>query len=441
MSEPQTRAATTPREARKIDVGLNEDGIVLCGVIVLLLGAVLWSSLGNLTEKTDFSITYVGTKIICCGNPSKLYDLREQAALRDALYKHADPLVFEHPPFEALLLAPLGRLPFRTAYRVWGVINAGVWLLLMFMVRPHSPWPQDTLGYAGLWFLFMPLGAALFHGQASLILLLVYAITFITLKRQQDFRAGAVLGLGLFKFQFILPFALIFFFRRKWRFLAGFVSTAVLLGVLSLAAIGWEGVLSYIHLLLEVAAHPSNSSYGAAMGMATLQGFAYAVLGHWLGSRTISFIVAGFSVLMILIMAWCWQKSDRENIQESFDLLFAASIGVSLMAGFHMFTSDLSPLMLALLLVASHFPPSGRRVMRSILATLLVLFWSPPVFIAFLTWKNMYLMFPLLTAFTFATAWLAKASAGAAQLEAGSGPLTNDSSKATSRKAGLDDQR
>ncbi len=163
------------------------------------------------------------------------------------------------------------------------------------------------------------------------------------------------------------------------------------------------------------------------MGMATLQGFAYAVLGHWLGSRTVSLIVAGSSVLMVLTMAWCWQKSDRENYHESFDLLFAASIGVSLMAGFHMFTSDRSPLMLALLLVAAHFPPSGRQVLRGILATLLVLFWSPPVFIAFLTWKHMYLMFPLLAAFRFAMAWLAKASPGTVKVESKSRPLMGES--------------
>ena len=36
------------------------------------------------------------------------------------------------------------------------------------------------------------------------------------------FAAGVALGLALLKFQFAVPFAVIFLLRRQWRFLGGF---------------------------------------------------------------------------------------------------------------------------------------------------------------------------------------------------------------------------
>src|SRR5205823_3033575 len=132
------------------------------------------------------------------------------------------PLFYEHPPFEALLLSPLAALPFRTAYMLWGFFNAAVWLTLMFVLRPYLPWPREDLAYICLWFLFAPVGVALFQGQSSILLLAFYAITFISLQQVKQFSAGIWLGLGLLKLQLVLPFAFIFFVRRKWRFLAGF---------------------------------------------------------------------------------------------------------------------------------------------------------------------------------------------------------------------------
>jgi hypothetical protein len=75
---------------------------------------------------------------------------------------------------------------------------------------------------------------------------------------------------------------LILLLQGKWRFMKGFLATATALGALSLGVVGWRGIISYIHLLMGVAAHPENSSYGAAIGMATVQGFAHPLLRTFL---------------------------------------------------------------------------------------------------------------------------------------------------------------
>ena len=395
---------STPSPTR-LAVGLNEETFAWLGLAVLILGAALWTSFGSLVEHTDFSLTYVGARLVRTGHGSQLYDLQTQIAMRNSIFKQPNPLLYEHPPFEALLFAPLSALPFRTAFLIWALVNACVWLFLPYYLRPHAPAPRDLLAYLALWVLFAPLGVALFQGQPSIILLLVFSATFIAWKRGGNGRAGFYLGLGLFRFQFVLPFLLIFVLRKKWRFLVGFLASATLAFLLSLVTVGWHGILGYARLLLNIGHNPANVSYGSATDMPTLQGFVYAILGQRISTASILVIVATLSLALIALVAWQWNRVDQNGATE---IMFAAGIVVSLITGFHMFTHDFSPLLLALLIVAAHFPAPDRRALRIILATLMTLFWLPPVYFLLVAWHSMYPMFLPLLAFALATLYLAR---------------------------------
>jgi hypothetical protein len=369
---------------------------------VLLVAAVLWADRPPAMEKTDFSVTYIGSRMVYLGQGPKLYDLGEQQKLKRLLLPDAEPLIYEHPPFEALLLAPLGALPYQTAYLVWGLINVAIWLMLPSLLRPYAPAPRDDLGYLVLWLLFAPLGIALYQGQSSLLLLLLYAVTFIQLRDNHEVTAGLVLGFGLFKFQFVLPFVLIFLLRRRWKFVAGFTAMAGGLGVLSYIAVGWQGMLSYFKLLSAISNHPVNASYGAATDMATLQGFVHAVLRNSADAMTIRVIVALVSAFLICLVAWRWSRGEQEN-SNSADLMFAAAIVVSLVTGFHMFAHDLSPMLLAMLLVMANLPRQGNRGLRVTLQATLVLLWIPPLYFVLLAWHCVYLWVPVLIVFMIGT--------------------------------------
>src|SRR5262249_39874148 len=275
-------------------LGLNEGTLVLVATGILLFAAAFWCAGGPNVEKTDFSLTYVGARIVHQGLGPRLYDVTLQKQVRDSLFEHPSPLFFEHPPFEALMFSPMAALPFRKAYRIWALFNAALWLLLIFFLRRHLQWPKEDLGYICLWLLFAPLGVALYQGQSSLVLLGLYAVTFVCLKRSQDFAAGLALGFGLFKFQFVLPFVLIFMLRRKWKFLGGFAISALMVGLLSLLTVGSLGLMKYARFVLAIGSNPQNESYGSAVDMPTLYGLTYAILGH-----TISH--TGFDVLVTLL--------------------------------------------------------------------------------------------------------------------------------------------
>jgi hypothetical protein len=98
---------------------------------------------------------------------------------------------------------------------------------------------------------------------------LLFTTTFIELKHKNELRAGLWLGLGLFKFPFVLPFVLILLLRRKWRFVAGFSLMATLLAILSVVAVGRQGIVSYLRLLANIISHPANISLGSATDMAS----------------------------------------------------------------------------------------------------------------------------------------------------------------------------
>jgi len=244
--------------------------------------------------------------------------------------------------------------------------------------------------------LFAPLGIALYQGQSSLVLLAIYAISFITLREKREFLAGAVLGLGLFKFQFVLPFALMMVFRRKWRFLSGFGTTSACLLLLSLIAVGWTGLIRYGRFILTIGSNPQNESFGSAVDMPTLYGFFYAVFGTRASHNLLNLIVVGSSILLIVYVARRWENDACES---SFHLMFAAAVGVALVSSSHMFTHDFSPLILAMFLAAASI--SIRIPHSRLLLFPLILFWAFPIYFLLVACHCLYLLCPMVLLFSY----------------------------------------
>jgi hypothetical protein len=138
--------------------------------------------------------------------------------------------------------------------------------------------------------------------------------------------------------------------------------------------------------------------------MATLQGFLDAILGKLTNSTVLHLISVVVSVGLIIFVSEQWRR--QEATQGSCDLLFAASIVIALVTSVHMFTHDLSPLILAALLAASHFPSRNRLGLRLTLGVALVILWLPPVYLALIAWHRMYLFFTVLMALALATTML-----------------------------------
>jgi hypothetical protein len=381
--------------ASRLGTELNDGVFGLFALTILLVAAVVWSANSANVERTDFALTYVGAHIVHAGMGRQLYDIGLQVQLRDSMFQHASPIYFEHPPFEALAFAPLASLPFRTAYLIWGLFNVAVLLAVIVWLRRYLPWPSEDLGYLCLWLLFAPVVVAIYQGQSSVIVLGAFAALFILLKNNRPLLAGAAFGVGLLKFQFALPMAIVFLFRKQFRFLGGFAISAFILGVLSWKATGWSGILDYAKLLLHVGSNPQNVSLGSAIDMPTLHGLVYVLGGKHLTAAGLNGVVALLSIALLIWVARKWESGP------DCDLMFAAAVAASLLCGSHMFTQDFSPLMPGMYIAGLALRELHREV-RLVLMIMLIAFWTFPLYFFLIKWHCLYLMAIALVAFAWA---------------------------------------
>lgn len=352
-------------------------------------------------QRYDFSVRYASGLILRRGGGAKLYDAREQARVQEELFPGRGFMPDFHPPFELCLYAPLTRLSYLRAYIVWGGINILLWMVFVYLARKCATVPRQAFQYLILGFTFFPFWITLHHGQTSILLALAYCLSFLCLKKQHDFKAGSFLGLGLIKFQLVVPFVLIFALRRKWRFVAGFTSAALALAVLSTALVGAEGVRGYIGVLAASVNHAANPVYRSMVvtNMPNLRGLFTALLGGRIASKWIDALVAVSSGGLILFTAKRWRTEDTRGREASTDMMFALALTVSLLTGFYLFVDDLSPLLIAILVAIGSPRWGARSWWRLIGYASIVTLYIPLVYLLLIDWGKLYLLTVVLAAF------------------------------------------
>ena len=129
-------------------------------------------------------------------------------------------------------------------------------IALPFLLRPHLPYLQNYPW--PLWVLaslaFFPVFFSLLQGQDSILLLFLYTLGFIDLASGNDARSGGWLALGLFKPHLVAPFVLFMFLCGRRKMLYGFLPVAAVLGLVSAAVVGWQGLSSYPQYVLHLEA-------------------------------------------------------------------------------------------------------------------------------------------------------------------------------------------
>jgi hypothetical protein len=177
---------------------------------------------------------------------------------------------------------------------------------LPILLRPHVPllsaWPPLAWTVASL--AFFPIFFALLQGQDAILLLFLYAMAFASWKSQRMVSAGAWLACGMFKFHLVLPFVLLLLIQVKPRggrqFLAGLVGVCLVLGAVSIAAVGAGQIIAYPSYVLGL---EKTMAMGAIMpsDMPNLRGILYLVLAK----------VRYFDMLVILLSAVLYFRAAR----------------------------------------------------------------------------------------------------------------------------------
>ena len=350
--------------------------------LVILHGIMLWNA-RHLIRKgyPDFTIFYSAARVVSEGFGASLYDpevqYRVQREFASGVSIRQGALPYNHPPFETILFIPLSRLPYLVAYLVWDGLSllllAGVVGCLQSALQRE--WPKLWWGlFACL--AFFPVCVALLQGQDIILLVLWFAAAYLSLKRGNDLAAGWWLGLGLFRFQLILPFVLMLALRKRWRALLAFCGVACALGLISAAIVGWHSLWDYPRYVWFV---ERTMGHGAIVpaDMPNLRGFLAAVLTDRIPKGGLDLLIISLSLMLVVFGSFQWK---RELSGERFDLAFSLSVVIVVLVSYHAFAYDLCLLLLPMALVVNYARNLGAIPFRSqilLLGPILVLFFSP----------------------------------------------------------------
>src|SRR5579862_97620 len=374
----------------------------LCIAGTLCLHALFVISLRERIERgyPDFSVFYTAARILNQGLGHQLYvadvQNRVQKEFTGNLPSRPAALPYIHPPFEALTFLPLSRLPYLRAFSTWDLLNIGILFGVALLLRPSisvlrvlSPWESVLVGVA-----FFPVFECLLQGQDSILQLLVCVLAWRALKKKEDFLAGCWFALGTFKFQLMLPIVLLVAAWKRGRVLLGFAAASAVLAAVSIALVGWHGLLRYPAFALRVADTPTLGGVPADF-LPNLHG----LFMGWplrLSGMTGSAVILLSSVALLVFFAIRGRSlagPDPSRLQ------FSIAVAVSELIGWQTNIHDYTLLVLPALLIADHCwhtPPRRTGGKWALLYPLFPLLISPVWFVLWLVTGNINLIAILL---------------------------------------------
>ena len=302
---------------------------VLLGVgaaISLALMLVLVVNVRSQTEDglSDFAAFYAGARSLATG---ELYDTERLHQIElEHTGKYSPRHGYVRPPFHAVLIWPLSRLPYRSAYTLWNLVLALSIVGFVALWRPPDFW--QTLLFTCLCF---PAFAAFIYGQDVPLLLLWVAISMKLRSKGLPFAAGIVFSLCAAKFQLLLLTPVLLVAQRSWRFTRGLLTGGTVLAAVSFLAAGW----SWPQQMYETATRPEFSPNPGLMP--NLHGaLSYVPFGSWLE------VLVGLSVAVAV-----WTVARRM----SFTYALACSLAGGLLISYHAYLPDYALLLPACLTI------------------------------------------------------------------------------------------
>lgn len=228
--------------------------LISVSLIVFVAGAE------DFAWRSDFASFITGARIIRFGEAESLYDLsiqQKHQLLATAPNKQI-LLPFRNLPVLALVFVPFTYLSIFPAYKIYTSILVFVTLFISWFSTKAFKNLKQSYWFL-LPFIFYPSLVAIFTGQISTFLILIYLLLYYFLKNDRHFTTGIVVGLLLLKTQYIISLPFVFLLvKDKKEFLKGFLITSflILLGSISLSGLGFFE--NYLKMLVST----ESSVYG-----------------------------------------------------------------------------------------------------------------------------------------------------------------------------------
>ncbi len=288
----------------------------------------------------DLTLIYIGARIGLEHGWSHVYSLD----LQHPLFTHLRPHAVFHtgewfispPPYAWLILPILFLGP---------VADTWIWLGLLAVALVAAWWiaaPGSGIT-RWLWLLgalaWYPVLYSFSLAQPDLILVVIAAAAWKLTEERKPYLAGIVLGLSVIKPQLTLVLPLILLASGRWRIAIACAAVAATLAVLSLIAIGPQGLGDYRNLLNMEQQVPNNR---------------YFTLAYPLGPGALSYAAAGLVVLIAAIGAFLNRHATHARV-------FALGILATALSATYWHLQDFTILILAAWFFWRDAPPAWQR--------------------------------------------------------------------------------
>jgi hypothetical protein len=335
---------TLKSKRRVIDLAVSYRPFILvifAYMLIMSVGScVFWVPLA-LRGRMDFRHLYTAGYMVRSGHAHELYDSDAEFKFQNEL---AGPLTmtlpFNHLAYEALFFLPLSFAGFRLAYLLFFGINLVLVAACCKMLQPYLTSLKTIWTWLppAILFCFYPIAAALIQGQDSIIMLTLVVAAFVSHRKGNDFWAGILVGLTVFKFHFSIPFLVLFLAWKWWRAALGFLASSAGAIAVSVAITGFGGTAVYLRSLvsmsLELKTAQQQDFYGIhPVGMPNLRGLIYALTSQHLGHLWMQILTVVLSAVLLLVAA-----RSRPS--------FSLAVLVTVLVSYHALLHDISLLVL-----------------------------------------------------------------------------------------------
>jgi hypothetical protein len=382
---------------------------LFCLGMMMLQWAVLWGARERaLSGWPDFSIFYAAGLTIRRGDGAVLYDDAVQRQTQQSFMRQTlavrNPLPYNHPPFEALLYLPLTYTSYSHGYIIWFVANVMLLGACVYILRPWLSTLTTTFPRLVLVIplVFFPAAYALLQGQDSIVLLALYCLAYVALLRKQETRAGVFLGLGLFKFHLVLPFAFLLLMRRRWRALLGILISASLELAISWAIVGGKELVRYPFYVWQI----NRKQPPGIIVPDTMPNLRGLIMGWGVSSSVLQVVLVAASLLLFIWAVRHWEPGNLDNSQ-AWRAGFSVAVITTFLVGYHSYTHDMTILLLPLLITFDRLLNPRRPKGAILLLVLLAVMFCSPLYLYLILYVQHEKLFALVL---LALVWAVAAS-------------------------------
>ena len=298
----------------------------------------------------DFSSFYTAGSLVLRGQSRQLYNRDAQWNLQQEFASEVkirhDPLPYVRPPYEALFFVPFALWSYPVGLLLW----TGCKIILLFLIplivggggrwrNAFPPWAVSLLSFGTL-----PVFMDMLQGQDSVLLAFLFAIAFWQFREGRDRWAGVTLGLGLFKFHFVLPFVAIALVAGRKKLAAGFIFMGAVVVAVSAALVGWRALVQYPRYLFSLN-RSSSLGFVTPEYQINLRGLLTFFVGRTARPGPVHLLLLPIALIAIAYVGSLWRKAGNGMLAEGFGLALITSIVTS----YYAYSYDLTSLAVPLL--------------------------------------------------------------------------------------------